>query len=286
MDKTSNLKERIKSVQLSKTEARIAEHFLELDTALSFKTAKDIAFELDVSDTSVIRTCRKLGYGGYSELQNQQQALISAYIDDGKYIIPRDQVESKFQEYRGSDLSICREFALENLSSVLRRNEPDSFRAAADIIYKSNHIYIAGFRGMAGMAESLGVLLHQYIPFVDFYDRVDTGCVEKAIDLGKDDCMILLSVERYSKMTRTLAEIAIERGCRRIAIVDKLSAPAAYKADLVILSEFAGPTAMNSFIATQFIVELIIFEISRLRGTAQQARLSYLDQSLDKLELY
>ncbi len=286
MDKASNLRDRIKSVRLSKTETRIADRFLDLGASLCFMTSKDIALELDVSDTSVIRTCRKLGYSGFRELQSNQQALVSSYMDGGRYVIPREQVESKFIEYRGSDLSICREFAMENIAGVLRKNEPDNFRAAAELIYKSEHIFVAGFRGMAGMAESLGILLHQYIPFVDFYDRVDTGCVEKAIDLGENDCMILLSVERYSKMSRTLAEIAREQGCCLISIVDKISAPVAYKADLVLLSEFSSPTAMNSFIATQFIIELIIFEIARLRGTAQQARLTYLDQSLDKLELY
>lgn len=286
MDKTPDLKERIKSVRLSKTEANIASYLSEHEASLCFMTAKDVAFALGVSDTSVIRTCRRLGYAGYADMQRCQQSVISAYMEDGRYVIPSNQVRSKYEQYGESNLSVCMEFALNNIKSAFSKNDPERFSKAADLICRSDHVYVAGFRGMAGMAEMLGTLLHQYIPFVDFYDTVDTSCIEKAIDLGENDCMILLSVERYSKMSRTLAEIAREQKCRLISIVDKLTAPVAYKADVVLLSEFVGPTAMNSFIATQFIIETLMFEISRISGTAQQARLVSLDKNLEKLELY
>lgn len=286
MSQELDLKDRIKSVHLSKTEAKIAGYMIDFENRLCFMTAKDISYALGVSDTSVIRTCRKLGYNGYRDLQKQQQSIVSEYVEGDRYVIPSGQVKSKYEKYKESSTLVWLDLALENIRAAFNKNSAEKFQKAADLIFRSDHIFVAGFRGMAGMAEMLGIMLHQYIPFVDYYDKVDTGCVEKAIDLGENDCMILLSVERYSKMSRTLAEIAREQGCRLISIVDKITAPVAYKADLVLLSEFSGPTAMNSFLATQFIIEAILFEISRISGTTQTARLLSLDKNLEKLELY
>jgi len=286
MSNQFDIKDRIKSVHLSKTEAAVARYLVSHESNLCFTTAKEIALELNISDTSVIRTCRKLGYKGYTDLQEQQQHLISSYMENGRYVLPMNQMADKYEKYKGSSNSVCLDFAINNLNSVFLKNDESKFRSAADLIYKSNHIYITGFRGMAAMAESLSILLHQYVPFVDLSNTSDTSCIEKAVDLTPDDCMILFSVERYSKMSCILAEIARENGCKLIVIVDKITAPVAYKSDLVLLSEFSSPLAINSFIATQFIVESIIFEVSKINGLIQQNRLRDINKNLEKLDLY
>ena len=56
------LQQRIQSADLTRTEKRIADYFLDHSESLYFMTARDIAQELGVSDTSIIRLCRTLGY--------------------------------------------------------------------------------------------------------------------------------------------------------------------------------------------------------------------------------
>ena len=53
MDTT--LQKRIQNANLTRTEKRIADYFLENSGSLYFVTARDIAQELGMSDTSVIR---------------------------------------------------------------------------------------------------------------------------------------------------------------------------------------------------------------------------------------
>ena len=66
---SGKLEQRIQSAHLTRTEKVIADYFLEHSGSLYFLTAKDIALALGVSDTSVIRLCRTLGYRGFRELQ-------------------------------------------------------------------------------------------------------------------------------------------------------------------------------------------------------------------------
>ena len=70
----TSLQQRIQSADLTRTEKRIADYFLDHSESLYFMTARDIAQELGVSDTSIIRLCRTLGYRGFRELQESQRA--------------------------------------------------------------------------------------------------------------------------------------------------------------------------------------------------------------------
>lgn len=280
------LQDRIKSVRLTRTESRVAAYLAANESALSFKSAKDIAQELNISDTSVIRTCRSLGYRGYSDLQEQQKAMLETYVEGSRYVIPVKQVVQKLEKYQASDNSVCLDMALESIQAAYRNNAPDKFCRAAELIYESEHISIAGFRGMSGPARSIATLLRQYIPHVECFCDIDTVCIEKMLDCKPNDCVILLSVERYSKMSCLIAEMARESGARLITIVDKITAPVSYQADLVLVSDFSSPLPVNSFIATQFIAESIIFEMSKLKGMAQESRLLRMNEKLEKLDLY
>ena len=71
----TSLQQRIQSADLTRTEKRIADYFLDHSESLYFMTARDIAQELGVSDTSIIRLCRALGYRGFRELQESQREL-------------------------------------------------------------------------------------------------------------------------------------------------------------------------------------------------------------------
>ena len=114
----------------------------------------------------------------------------------------------------------------------------------------------------------------------------DTRCVEKLLDYGPHDCVILLGAERYSRMTCVLAEMAHDAGCRLIVITDKLTAPFAGDADIVLLADLSSPSPTNSYIGVNFLIEAIAFEFSRTLGVYPQQRLSRLDAYLSELQLY
>ena len=98
--------------------------------------------------------------------------------------------------------------------------------------------------------------------------------------------VILLGAERYSRMTCVLAEMAHDAGCRLIVITDKLTAPFAGDADIVLLADLSSPSPTNSYIGVNFLIEAIAFEFSRTLGVYPQQRLSRLDAYLSELQLY
>lgn len=280
------LEEKIRGAHLTKTEKRIADYLLEHSETLYFTTAKDLAMELKVSDTSIIRLCRSLGYSGYKALQDSVRQQLSQAMLRERYIIPHEQVQDKLSRYKGLSSYQNLEMAISNLQSSYDKNEPEKFSKAAEIILSSEHVLVSGFRGSAGVASHLALLLSQLTGHVDCCCKADSCCVEKMMDYKKEDCVVLMGVERYSKMSLVMAEMAKESGCRLIVITDKITSPLAAGAELVLLADFSSPSAFNSFVGALFIAETIAFELSRLLGIQPRSRLHRMNRYLEELELF
>ena len=123
---SGKLEQRIQSAHLTRTEKVIADYFLEHSGSLYFLTAKDIALALGVSDTSVIRLCRTLGYRGFRELQESLRSELSQVIEREKYVIPQHQVPDKLQKYQDLSSFQCLQFAVDCLQETTRMNDREN----------------------------------------------------------------------------------------------------------------------------------------------------------------
>ncbi|WP_300692528.1 MurR/RpiR family transcriptional regulator [uncultured Oscillibacter sp.] len=280
------LETRVKNARLTKTEARIANYFLEHRESLYFMTAKDISLAVGISDTSVIRFCRTLGYHGYRELQQSQQASLSQMLEKERYVIPQDKAPEAYQQSRRIGPSQLLGMALANLQKTYEKNRPEEYVKAAELLLQSDHIFVAGFRGSGAAAQYMGVTLSQYCARVQYSGKADSSCIETMQDYGPNDCLVLIGTERYSKMARVLGDMARESGTRLVAVVDKLTSPLAYHADAVFLADISGPTAMNSYLGIFYIVETLHFELSHYCGLRLQERLDRRNRYLSEVELY
>lgn len=282
----AELEEKIKNARLTRVEKKVADYILENSESLYFLTAKDIAQQLDVSDASVIRLCRSLGYKGYKDLQESMRGELSQALRQDRYIIPPEQISDKFDRYRALSSYQYLEMAIENLQSTCTKNEPEKFAAAAELILSSERVMVAGFRGAASLALHLGVTLSQLIENVSYLTQADSRCVEAVLDYSADDCIILAGAERYSRMTRVLSEMARENGCRIITITDKITAPIAKDADIVFLADFSSPIALNSYVGALYVAETIAIELSKKLGIRPRQRLSRMNKYLSELQLF
>ncbi|WP_443029332.1 MurR/RpiR family transcriptional regulator, partial [Sporofaciens musculi] len=65
----SELSELIHNANLTKTQKMIAKYILDHSADACFMTSTEIALKLNVSESSVIRFSRSLGFGGFMDFQ-------------------------------------------------------------------------------------------------------------------------------------------------------------------------------------------------------------------------
>ena len=69
-EKMQALYEKIKEAKLTKTEKRIAQFFLESEEDIFFMTSKEIAELLQISDTSIIRFVKHIGFTNFTDFRD------------------------------------------------------------------------------------------------------------------------------------------------------------------------------------------------------------------------
>lgn len=85
------LRDTINNAQLTKTQKMIAKFILDNTADACFMTSTEIASKLEVSESSVIRFSRSLGYDGFMDFQKNLSGLIrirfSAYPVLSQYLL-------------------------------------------------------------------------------------------------------------------------------------------------------------------------------------------------------
>ncbi len=285
----SNLEEKIKTAKLTKTESAVAEYIINNLNTVCFMTATDIAREARVSDSSVIRFCRALGFSGYQHLQKTIQQEMMQQIEDGGDTIlsPLEKLGAIVPGLRESDLvSAHLDYSIANIKSVIEKNNPEKFDAVASILIHSRQKYIAGFRGCRGMADWMALILNHMLPNVRRSTGAGSDAVEQLLDLGEEDCVLLISFHRYANAAIETVNFARTRKAKVIVLTDKLTAPVASGADQVIILNVQGLSFFNSLTAVAFTIELIMGAVSKAIGTGHQDLLAVIDSYVSRYGFY
>lgn len=285
----ADLEEKIRHARLTKAESIVAEYIIHNINSVCFMTATDIAGKASVSDSSVIRFCRALGYSGYQELQKDIQKQLIQQMEDGAETLlsPIEKLDQDLPVLRKPDLVAAHlEYSVGNIKSVIEKNSPEKFENIAAILVRSRYKYIAGFRGCRGIADWMALLLNHMLPGVRRNIYSGSDAVESMLDLTQEDCVLLISFHRYAQAAIETAKFARSRKAKVIVLTDKLTAPVASGADQVITIGVQGLTFFNSLVGTTFVVETILGAVSKAIGASHHDRLASMEEYVSRFGFY
>ena len=77
------LADRIKNMSFTKTQRKIADYFLGNQERIGNLSSFEVAREIGVSNASIIRFCRILGYEGFKDLKNQLYSMLVENVSTG-----------------------------------------------------------------------------------------------------------------------------------------------------------------------------------------------------------
>lgn len=280
-----NMEERIKTAKLTRSEGLVAEYIINNLNSVCFMTATDIARKVRVSDATVIRLCRALGFSGFFHLQKDIQQQVMQQMEDGADALasPIEKLRVYMPGLRETNfISSHLECAINNIKSAIKKNDPDKFEAIASIIIQSRHKFVSGFRGCRGLADWTALILGHMLPNVRRNTSVGAENLETLIDLTPEDCVLLISFPRYAQAAIDTAAFAKQNGAKLLVLTDKLTAPVAADADQVVTVNVRGLTFFNSIVGQAFAIELMVGAVSKAIGSSNHDRLAAIDTYISK----
>ena len=276
-----DLVRKIQSMTLTRTDAEIAEYILAHLSTIGFQTSTTMAEEIGVSDTSVIRFIRKLGFKGYADFRSEMNARTARQIDRAQPDLTPGEKYLRTLEHLGSGslISDVSQYTLNNLQKSYAQLDQGTVEQIVDILLRSDRKYIAGFRGTACCAQYMASKLLFLTPHVVPILHADATAVENLLDITERDCLFLYSFPRYS-------EIARESGAKVILMTDRRTSPLANKADVVVTAQVDGLGFTNSYVAPRSLSEDILLSVSGRKDVKDSKRFNRIDSVMEREKLY
>lgn len=282
------LKENIRNAKLTKTGKRIAEYILDNDTEACFMTSTELASRLCISEASVIRFSRALGFTGYMDFQKNLRDYYTEKINrvSNAITIPHERLRASIEHTNADYIETSVLNTETNIKSILKNNSHMTFDQAIELLCISHRKYITATRANSGVAAYFFLLLKHMLS--DVYSTGDSSIsvIDHLCDIDRQDCMILFSFPRYSELDRQALQMAKDAGAAIILITDKASSPLAQDADVLITVDVDTGSFFNSYVAVQLVTEILCAGLSCRLGAAGEEKLRHIDKYLEKLGTY
>lgn len=261
--------EKLKNTRLTKKEKRIAEFFLDEEQRVFLMNVADIAKTIDVSDTSVIRFIKSLGFENFTDFKNSGQEDIKSRLDKTNDFI--------------KNLDIIKENSIEQLyihkineevNKIFNSNSQKQIKKISNLIMKAKNKYIVGFKSTAGIANFFGVRLGFMLENVSTFNIDDSVVVNSIFNIKQEDILIIFDYPMYSKAAVVLTKIARENKAKILLFTDSDNAPLAEYSDILYKVKLNGISVFNSLISTQILIEYLLTYISQFIEEKTKIRFS------------
>lgn len=256
------LEERIRSNynELTKSCKKIAEYLLRNMEKAAFFNISDFRREIGVSETTVMRFARALGYDGFPQLQEDLRTWFK------EKFTPLKKMEKSLYKPSSNMYKNILDKDIQNLNYLKEGFSYEKLGKVVNMILKAKHVYIMGYRTSYPLAYFLYMFLTHIMKNVELLDVGGGSIYDRIIQWGRDDVLVAISFSRYSRITLEIAECAKNQHCKIIGITDRLISPVGNIATYVLTAPCNSPTFFNSYTAVLSLINCLVGEISIKKG--------------------
>lgn len=224
----------------TKADKAIANLMLTQLTSLPFETAASVAAKVSVSEPTVGRYCRAIGYKSFKDLKEH----LKQDLGDKPWLIS-DRLHDFRERARAGEDQLARGLELEiaALVSVYELARTPEWARVVKRLATQRVVYAAGFQTERGLAQFFVNQLQYLRPDVRLLDLADGNFAELFAAEPAEACLVIFEARRYSQLAE---DLAVEARGARIATTLVTDPFCAWGRD-VVDEMFVVPTEFNQF---------------------------------------
>ena len=269
--------------RLTRAERQLANIILENYPVSGMGSITALAENADVSTPTVARMARKLGFGGFPEMQAQLRAELKATISDP--LTKHDKWAAD-----APDTHILNRFAdnvIDNLRNTLKHLNATEFDEIVEMLSDTDHaVAVVGGRLSHSLASYFFTHMQMMRDGVTLIERNSSSWPHYLLSLKEGDVLVVFDMRRYEHDLLRFAEMAKARGVRIILFTDQWGSPAGKFASHQIHSRIEVPSTWDSSVVTMFILEAIISAVQNQSWERSKDRMEELEDLFGKTRLF
>ena len=206
-------------LNFARTEQAIARFLLANSHEVPFETGATIAAGAGVSEASVTRFVRRLGYGDLKELK---RGLRVRARSTGSGL---DSAELRFRTGGTGQERLARSLEMEQraLAATYNMAHGKVWDEIINLLSTCDHVNCVGFQAVKGLALDFATRLRWVRSGVRFAEGLGGTFSEILTDNVKSSCVVLVDTAEYSSMTFRLCDQIKRRKIPLIVVTDKYS---------------------------------------------------------------
>lgn len=245
-----------------------------------YMNAKELAEKTSFSESGVVRFAAFLGYKGFKDMQKAMQDEVRI-----KYSIA-DRFEEALEETDEelSDSKRVYNQTLKNLNDTFGYLPEAVLDEAVKEILAAKRIGVIGTRVAAAPALTLQILLNQLIPDVRLFIPGIDASFDMIRNWGQGDLLIGFSFMKKKNYAYDILSFGKENGCKIISICDNYRNSIANLGDVVL--PVRSEAAFLSFAPTMFLLDVLLYKVSKHFGSASSEKLKELDEIIQRFLIH
>jgi DNA-binding MurR/RpiR family transcriptional regulator len=201
----------------SKADKAIASYMLAELAGIPFETAATLASKVAVSEPTVGRFCRSLGYKSFRDLKQQ----LRQDLGDKPWLISDRLQDFRQRSLNGGDqLARSLELEIAGLVALYELAHSEAWKRVVKRLALVPSVFVAGFQTERGMAQYLVNQLHYLRDGVALVDLGGGNFSDVLLSDPAHASLVIFEARRYSRLAKVLAQEAKAAGVHTTLVTD------------------------------------------------------------------
>lgn len=255
--KTSDVRDRILDHvgELPPQQRAIADYLLEHLDTVPFLSVPALARRVGVSEATVVRFGQRIGFTGFAELKTALVELLQERLG-----VETD--ERDVEELDEDLLEAVASHEARNIRRTVDSIDREVFAAIAERVFAADQVYTFGMGISAHLAELAAYTLIQIGVAAHPLSTGYSSPREQLVALRGADLLLVVSLPPYSRQSLEMVADAAAAGAGTVAFCDRLTAPAARRADLALAVRSDNLTFTNAVAAMTVVINALATTIA------------------------
>lgn len=267
--------------KMSKGQKCIADYIINNYERIAFMTASSLGDAVSVSESTVVRFAKSVGYDGYPHMQQELRERLSSSLTTAERFEMSKQKETEKNHVKSAMLN-----DIESIKKTVTLLDEKMLMTSAEKLTKARRIYVYGQRSSKVLCEYLGFYLNYMLDNVNVLSSGTQDVFDQLFHATEEDVVVFFSFPRYSNRTIEVLEFCKEKGISSIGITDSHSSPIAKSVDYLIEAKFSLDTFIDSLVAPMSLINGLIVAVSMYNFEAVEANFKELEEIWQQFSVY
>ena len=265
--------------QLTKSEKRIADYLRKNQEESAFLTIVEVADHLGLSEATLVRFARSLGFSSYPAMRNYLLEAFRHRITHSARL--RGQLDNLRQGGTIIERLVVSE--MEYLSQALETVDYQAMQKAVDLMKTCEHIFIFGHGNSISLADLLALRLRRYGRQVILLTTLGHEILEPLATMKNNDLLFVICFFKVYPVQKLILEYANEVNCPIVLLTDSVNSIICDKADVVLVSRRGPVGEDHSLVVPMTIINALLLMYANEDQYTATTKLDILDQLHERL---